>query len=180
MNPADERAVLTAQEDEGALLTAQELARQVISLLTARSQTLAVAESLTGGMLAATLTAIPGASAAFRGAVVAYATDVKAAVLDVPSGLLACHGAVHPDVAAAMAAGVRGRIKATAGVATTGVAGPDISDGQPVGTVYIAVNMGRDTAVRALGLTGDRQQIRLGTVVCALRLLMDMLREDNI
>ena len=179
MKPADAGADLRAQEDAGVLLTAQELARQVIRALTARSQTLAVAESLTGGMLAATLTAIPGASAAFRGAVVAYAADVKAAVLDVPSGLLARHGAVHPDVAAAMAAGVRGRIKATAGVATTGVAGPDVSDGQPVGTVYIAVNMGRDTAVRALGLTGDRQQIRLGTVVCALRLLMDMLREDS-
>ena len=167
------------QADDGTVPEAQELARQAIILLIARSQTLAVAESLTGGMLAATLTAIPGASAVFRGAVVAYATDVKAAVLDVPSDLLARYGAVHPDVAAAMAAGVRGRIRAAAGVATTGVAGPDPSDGQPVGTVYIAGNVGRDTAVRALELTGDRHQIRAATVVRALRLLIEMLREDN-
>jgi nicotinamide-nucleotide amidase len=82
-----------------------EAAAAIIGLLAGRGQTVAVAESLTGGLLAAALTSIPGASAAFRGAVVAYATELKATVLGVPAGLLDRHGAVHPDVAAAMAAG---------------------------------------------------------------------------
>lgn len=166
------------QSDGGTLLEARELARQLIALLLLGGQTLAVAESLTGGMLAATLTAIPGASAVFRGAVVAYATEIKAAMLGVPPDLLARHGAVHPEVAAAMAEGVRGAMTATVGAATTGVAGPDPSDGQPVGTVYIAVSAGRDTAVRALALTGDRHRIRVATVGCSLRLLIGMLGED--
>jgi PncC family amidohydrolase len=164
--------------DGASLPAARDLARRLIRVLDSRSQTLAVAESLTGGMLAATLTDIPGASAVFRGAVVAYATDIKAAMLDVPSDLLARHGAVHPDVAAAMAGGVRSRMRADVGAATTGVAGPDPSDGQPLGTVYIAVNVGREMAVRPLALTGDRHQIRVATVWCSLRLLIRML-EDN-
>lgn len=117
-------------------------AAQIIGQLTARGQHIAVAESLTGGLLAATLTGIPGASAAFRGAVVAYATELKATILGVPADLLARHGAVHPDVAAEMAVGVRRKLGATVGAATTGVAGPDPADGQPVGTVYIAVSVG--------------------------------------
>jgi nicotinamide-nucleotide amidase len=166
--------------DGGTLVVARELAGQVIGLLIARGETLAVAESLTGGMLAAALTSFPGASAVFRGGVVAYATDLKAAILDVPSDLLARHGAVYPEVAAAMADGVRSRLKASVGAATTGVAGPDPSDGQPVGTVYIAVSVGRDTAVRALALTGDRHRIRGATVGCVLEMLTEMLREDYV
>jgi nicotinamide-nucleotide amidase len=165
--------------DEGTLRAASEQARQVIGLLVSRGRTLAVAESLTGGMLAAALTDIPGASAVFRGGIVAYATDLKAALLDVPTDLLARHGAVHPDVAAAMAAGARARMGAAVGAATTGVAGPDPSDGQPVGTVYIAVSAGRDSSVRALTLTGDRHRIRVATVGHALSLLMGTLMEDN-
>jgi nicotinamide-nucleotide amidase len=165
--------------EEGTLRAASEQARQVIGLLVTRGRTLAVAESLTGGMLAAALTAIPGASAVFRGGIVAYATDLKAALLDVPTDLLARHGPVHPDVAAAMAAGARARMGAAVGAATTGVAGPDPSDGQPVGTVYIAVSAGRDSSVRALMLTGDRHRIRVATVGHTLRLLMSTLVEDN-
>ena len=149
----------------------------MIGLLIARNQTLALAESLTGGMLAAALTAVPGASAVLRGGVVAYATDLKAALLDVPSDLLARHGAVDPDVAAAMAEGARSCMGADVGAATTGVAGPDPSDGQPVGTVYIAVSVGTDTAVRALALTGDRHRIRVATVDRTLRLLSERLRQ---
>ena len=93
--------------------------------------------------------------------------------------LLARHGAVHPEVAAAMAAGARARLAATVGAATTGVAGPDPSDGQPVGTVYIAVSAGRDSAVRALTLTGDRHRIRVATVGRSLELLIGALKEDN-
>jgi PncC family amidohydrolase len=158
----------------------RELSREVIDLLRARGGTIAVAESLTGGMLAAALTAIPGASAAVRGGVVAYATDLKAALLGVPAALLDRHGAVHPDVARAMADGVAGRLGATVGAATTGVAGPDPQDGQPVGTVYIAVSVGGDTTVRSLALSGGRQQIRQATVERSLDLLICRLREDAI
>ncbi len=156
------------------------LSREAIDLLRARGETVAVAESLTGGMLAAALTAVPGASAAFRGGVVSYATDLKAALLGVPAALLEHHGAVHPDVARAMADGVRSRLGATVGVATTGVAGPDPQDGQPVGTVYIAVSAGGGTAVRSLALSGGRQQIREATVERSLGLLIRSLREDGI
>ena len=156
------------------------LSLEVIELLVARGETVAVAESLTGGMLAAALTAIPGASAAFRGAVVAYATDLKAALLGVPSDLLDRHGAVHPAVAAAMAEGARRRMAAGVGAATTGVAGPDPADGRPVGTVHIAVSTGRGTTVRSLALSGDRRQIRVATVGRSLGLLISVLREDSI
>ena len=156
------------------------LSGEIIGLLVARRGTLAVAESLTGGLLAAALTSVPGASAAFRGGVVAYATDLKAALLGVPAGLLERHGAVHPSVAEAMAEGARRNLGASAGAATTGVAGPDPSDGQPVGTVYIAVSSAAGTTARHLALSGDRQEIRRVTVEASLSLLIGMLREDNI
>jgi len=156
------------------------LSREVIELLIARGETIAVAESLTGGMLAAALTAIPGASAAVRGGLVTYATDLKASLLGVPSPLLERHGAVHPAVATAMAEGARHRLAAAVGAATTGVAGPDPQDGQPVGTVYIAVSAGGRTTVQSLALSGDRHQIRVATVERLLGLLLSMLREENI
>lgn len=159
---------------------ASALSQEVIDLLRARGDTIAVAESLTGGMLAAALTAVPGASAAFRGAVVPYATSLKAALLGVPAALLDSHGAVHPDVARAMADGVARRLGATVGAATTGVAGPDPQDGQPVGTVYIGVSAGGGTSVRSLALAGSRQQIREATVEQLLDMLICRLREDNI
>jgi nicotinamide-nucleotide amidase len=156
-------------------------AGEIIKRLGARGQTIAVAESLTGGMLAAALTAVPGASAVFRGGMVTYATDLKASLLGVPAALLEARGAVHPSVASAMAEGARQRMTATVGAATTGVAGPDPQDGQPVGTVYIAVSSaGRGTTVRSLALSGDRQQIRQATVGRLLGLLVSMLREENI
>jgi nicotinamide-nucleotide amidase len=159
---------------------ASALSQEVIDLLRARGDTIAVAESLTGGMLAAALTEIPGASAAFRGGVVAYATGLKAALLGVPAALLDSHGAVHPEVARAMADGVASRLGATVGAATTGVAGPDPQDGQPVGTVYIAVSAAGDTTVRSLALSGGRHQIREATVEQSLDLLICKLREDDI
>jgi nicotinamide-nucleotide amidase len=156
------------------------LSGEVIGLLIARGDTVAVAESLTGGLLAATLTAVPGASATFRGGVVAYATDLKATLLGVPSELLHRHGAIHPSVAAAMADGACRRLGTSVAAATTGVAGPDPADGQPVGTVYIAVSAGGRTTARALALTGDRDRIRAATVEQSLGLLLSVLREDGI
>ena len=105
------------------------LAEQVITLLRDAGQTAAAAESLTGGLLVAGLTTVPGASYAVRGGVIAYATELKAVLLGVPQAMLDAHGAVYPGVAAAMADGVRQRLGATFGVATTG-SGPA---GRPAG-----------------------------------------------
>ena len=151
------------------------LARRVVTGLTERGQTVAVAESLTGGLLAAALVEVPGASAAFRGGVVAYAPDLKTTLLGVPAALLDRHGAVHPEVATAMADGVRARLNATFGLATTGVAGPDTADGQPVGTVFIAVSSPGARAPQSLRLDGDRAAIRQQTVVMSLKQLAVML-----
>ena len=155
-----------------------ELAARIVSVLGERGQTLATAESLTGGLLGATITAVPGASTVYRGGVVAYATELKAVLLGVPEDLLARHGPIHPGVAAAMATGARDRLGATWGLATTGVAGPDPADGFPPGTVHIAASAGRSPATRTLALAGDRDRIRRDTVDQALSLLFELLRED--
>lgn len=147
----------------------------VLSLLKKRGETLATAESLTGGLVAATLVDVPGASAVFRGGLVAYATELKAALLGVPDDLLAERGPVDPDVARALARGARERCGADWGLATTGVAGPDPQDGRPVGRVYVAVSGPGVDAVRELNLTGDRSAIRTGSVVAVLVLLEDTL-----
>jgi nicotinamide-nucleotide amidase len=144
----------------------------VLRLLGEHGATLAVAESLTGGLVAARLTAVPGASRTFRGSVTAYATELKARLLGVDPALLAERGAVDPLVARAMAEGVRIRLGADWGLATTGVAGPDPQDGKPVGTVYVAVAGPRGLGeTRELLLTGDRAGIRERTVIAALNLL---------
>ena len=155
------------------------LAAQVVGLLTRRRQTVAVAESLTGGLLGAAITTVPGASTVFRGGVIAYATDVKAALLGVSAALLAERGAVDPDVAGAMAAGVRERLGAAIGAATTGVAGPDVADGKPPGTVHIAVSTAGGTVVQTLALSGGRAEIRRDTVERSLRLMWSVLWEES-
>ncbi|MFE6774707.1 CinA family protein [Streptomyces sp. NPDC057702] len=154
-------------------------AAEVLATLAARGQSVAVAESLTGGLLAAALTEVPGASRCFRGAITAYATEVKAAVLGVDAGLLAARGAVDAEVAAQMARGVRRVVGADWALATTGVAGPTPQDGQPVGTVHIAV-AGPDgaSAARCLGLAGTRAEIRARSVTSALELLQSELIEN--
>jgi len=158
---------------------AHDLATQVLDRLRAGGQTVAVAESLTGGLVAAALTDVPGSSAVFRGGVVAYATELKAELLGVDAMMLRRHGAIYPPVAAAMAQGVRARLGATYGVATTGVAGPDPADGQPVGTAHIAVSVADDTVVRTIALAGDRHEIRRLTVEHVLGLLLGRLREES-
>ncbi|WP_406863490.1 nicotinamide-nucleotide amidohydrolase family protein [Streptomyces sp. HUAS MG47] len=147
-------------------------AARVLALLAERGGTLAVAESLTGGLVAAELTGVPGASKTFRGSVTAYATALKEQLLGVDGTLLAERGAVDPEVALQMAAGVRVRLGADWGIATTGVAGPDPQDGQPVGTVHVAV-AGPSGAgkVASLRLNGDRAEIRRESVRSVLELL---------
>jgi nicotinamide-nucleotide amidase len=155
-----------------------ELARCIIEALTARGESVAVAESLTGGLVASALTSVPGASVVVRGGVVAYATDLKAALLAVPEDLLGRLGPVDPEVAAAMATGVRARLGASYGISTTGVAGPGPADGRPAGTVFIAVDGPAGPVTRRLELPGDRQAVRRDTVRSVLALLLDVLRED--
>ena len=132
--------------------------------------TVAVAESLTGGRVAAALTAVPGASAVLRGSVTAYATDLKARVLGVDSNLLDRVGAVDGEVARQMAIGVRRLCGADVGIATTGVAGPSEQDGKPVGTVYVAV-VGPDpdqVLITPARFAGDRPQIQAAAARLAL------------
>jgi len=148
---------------------------EVHRLLAAEGATVAVAESLTGGLLGAALTDMAGASATFRGGVLAYATELKGSLLGVPEPLLEAEGAVSAHVAAAMAAGVRDRLDATYGVALTGVAGPEPQDGQPPGTVFVGVAGPDDGVVEALQLTGDRDAIRAAAVRGALAALRDVL-----
>lgn len=147
----------------------------LVSRLTARGETLACAESLTAGLVAATVADTPGASAVLLGAVVAYSADVKTALLDVPADLIARVGTVDADVAGAMAEGVRRRLGATWALATTGVAGPGPSEGKPAGTVHIAVAGPSGTVTRELGLKGTRAQIRAATVDAVLRLAVEEL-----
>jgi nicotinamide-nucleotide amidase len=147
-------------------------------LLLDRGETVATAESLTGGLIGAELTATPGSSGTYAGGMVTYATDLKRRLLGVPGELLAEHGAVHPDVAAGMAAGARDALGATYGLAVTGVAGPDPQDGRPVGTVYIGLAGPGDSLTVAgpkLPVPGTgpeiRAVIRRMIVVHALELL---------
>ncbi|MCF2129007.1 CinA family protein [Strepomyces sp. STD 3.1] len=155
-------------------------AADVVRLLTVRGETLAVAESLTGGMVASEITSVPGASKAFRGSVTAYATELKREILGVDATLLAARGAVDAQVAAQMAVGARKFLGADWGIATTGVAGPDAQDGQPVGTVFVAVDGPSGVAdgsagggkVEALRLNGDRAEIRMESVRSVLALLL--------
>jgi nicotinamide-nucleotide amidase len=143
--------------------------------LARRGQTVAAAESLTGGLLCATLVDVPGASQVLRGGLVVYATDLKASLADVPADLLERHGPIDPDVALALARGARSRCGADWGLATTGVAGPDPQDGVEVGTVYVAAADAADAQVRRLRLDGDREAIRAGAVAAALDLLRERL-----
>lgn len=149
---------------------------EILADLERRSETLAVAESLTGGLLAATIVEVPGASRVFRGGLVVYATDLKATLAGVDEELLASRGPVDQEVAIALARGARSRCGADWAVATTGVAGPGPQDGLAAGTVWIATSGPAGNTARLLTLTGDRQNIRAVTVARALRLLANEIR----
>ena len=148
----------------------------VLSLAGAHGLRLATAESCTGGMVAARLTGVPGSSASFVGGVVAYSDEVKRAELEVPEELLAEHGAVSAEVAAAMAEGARKRLDADVAVAVTGVAGPGGGTPEkPVGRVHLHVAGPDGVLTRMLDLPGEREQIRVRATVTALHLLRALL-----
>jgi nicotinamide-nucleotide amidase len=151
------------------------LAQEVLAGAARRGWTIGVAESLTGGLVVAELVAVPGASAVVRGGVVAYATDLKQALLGVPADLLAERGAVDPDVARQMARGVRTTTRADVGLATTGVAGPDPQDGHPPGLVHVAVSTPDGETSRRLDVPGDRAAVRAAAVAGVLGLALDVL-----
>lgn len=135
-------------------------AATVHALLRARGATVATAESLTGGGVAALLTSVPGSSETFVGGVVAYATELKVSLLGVPAEVVERHGVASAECARAMAEGARRITGATYAVSTTGVAGPGPQGGVPAGTVYVGVSgPGIATAV-ALELVGDRDAVR--------------------
>ncbi|MFT4124114.1 MAG: nicotinamide-nucleotide amidohydrolase family protein [Microbacteriaceae bacterium] len=147
----------------------------IVAECSRRSITIGVAESLTGGLLTASIVAVPGASRVLAGGVVAYATGVKRSLLGVDAALLAERGAVDPEVARQLADRVRALVAvdgrpAQLGLGTTGVAGPDPQDGRPVGLAYVGLALGgRREAVR-LRLGGSRSDIRSGVVAAALAL----------
>lgn len=139
-------------------------AAAVIAAASAKGLTIATCESLTAGLVAATLAQVPGASRVLRGGLVTYATELKHVLAGVDAGLLAARGAVDPEVAAQMATGTRGRCGADIGISCTGVAGPDPQDGKPVGRVYLGLAMPTDVRTIRLDLSGDRDAIRRATV----------------
>lgn len=145
---------------------------ELVARLGASGLTMAAAESLTAGLVAATIAQVPGASKVLRGGVVTYATDSKTSVLGVDADLLAAGGPVQAQVAEQMADGVRRLFGADIGVATTGSAGPDPAEGAPVGLVFLGVATARGVRSVRLELDGDRERIRRTTALEAIRLVI--------
>jgi nicotinamide-nucleotide amidase len=149
-----------------------DLAEVVLDLCRARGLTIGVAESCTGGLLGARLTAIPGSSDVVLGGVIAYSNEVKTALLDVPAGLLAHQGAVSEGVVRAMASGARAATGASVGVGITGIAGPGGgTDEKPVGTVWIASDLEGVVESRRMRLIGDRAEVRQRAAQAALEMV---------
>ncbi len=156
---------------------------EVLARLEAKGLKLACAESLTGGLLASTIVDIPGASRVFLGGVVAYDNAIKTGLLGVSGQALAMGGAVDAAVAVAMADGIRESfsrstglsMQSIIGLSTTGVAGPEIQDGKPAGTVFIAISGLGDSQAIQLALRGGRQEIRRSTVQAVIEQLADRL-----
>jgi nicotinamide-nucleotide amidase len=145
----------------------------VLDMLRDRGLNLGVAESLTGGLMGARFTSVPGASDVFRGGVVSYASDVKFSLLGVPEGPV-----VSADAARAMAEGARRVLRADVALATTGVAGPTEQEGQSVGTVFLGLAMNDASEAQRVQLPGDRQRIRQYAVISAVNLLRRRLMND--
>ena len=173
----DEEAVVRVLDEEEARLRGilgdlvfgiddETMERAVVAMLGDRGLSLAVAESVTGGMVAMRLTAVPGASTVFRGGLVAYASEVKHEVLGVPRGPV-----VSPEAARAMAEGAARRLGADVGLATTGVAGPDRQEGHAVGTVFLGLHREGESEAHEVRLPGDRERIRQYAVIALLNLL---------
>ncbi|MBF0816784.1 CinA family protein [Microbacterium paludicola] len=163
-------------------MTEPSTAAGLLARLRLRGWSVAVAESLTGGLVVSSLVGVPGASASLRGGVVAYDTAIKQSVLGVDAALLGQHGPVHPEVARQMAEGVRRALSvagrsADVGIATTGIAGPESPDGQPVGTVHVGIATPDRSSVASFLFDGDRARIREAACEAALRAALDAISE---
>ena len=140
-----------------------------------RNLTLSTAESATGGLLAQRITAIPNSSRTFVGGAVVYSPELKTLFADVPAELIATHGTVSPEVARALAEGIRTRTNSSLGISITGIAGPTPGTGpdadKPIGLVYIALATATNTELKELNLMGDRERIRFWATQHALELI---------
>ena len=154
-------------------------AAEALVLLRAADSTLATAESLTGGRLAAAVTSVPGASASYLGGFVTYATELKESLLGVPPELVEQYGVVSGECARAMATGCREATGASYGVATTGVAGPDQQEGKPVGTVFVGLSGPEGETVLTMELLGDRPRIQERACREALSALCGIVRGEQ-
>lgn len=152
-------------------------ARGLVADLTVRRQTVATAESLTAGLLAATIAGVPGASVVLRGGLITYTEATKTALAGVARQVLAEVGPVAAPTARALAVGAKERCRATWGVGVTGVAGPDPHGGHPVGTVFVGLTGPVDTEVMELTLSGTRWDIRMGAVQRAISRLRSLVEQ---
>ena len=148
----------------------------IVETLTKRGEKIAIAESLTGGMLSAALTDVPGTSHIFLGSVIAYSVEIKIRELAVKQATIDRCGVVSEEVAFEMAEGIRSKFGSTWAISTTGVAGPGPSHSIPAGTVWIAIIGPSHREALALALEGDRAAVRLGAVESALATLARILR----
>ncbi|MHB8072057.1 MAG: CinA family protein [Candidatus Cryosericum sp.] len=157
----------------------EELAARLLKAVAKKRWHIGTAESLTGGMLGETITAVPGASVCYVGGIVSYSDHAKMVLLGVPTGVLSECGAVSAEVATAMAQGCRGRLAVQIALATTGVAGPTSNDrGTPVGTVFVACATAGSCVTRRLLLAGERNYIRLESTRAALELGIQLAEEE--
>jgi len=154
-------------------------AHDIVAQLKQKNLTIATAESLTAGMLSSTLADVPGASAVLQGGVVAYNNGIKHRLLGVSADILAARGAVDAETAKQMANGARARLGADLGISTTGVAGPEPSEGKAVGIVFIALATAEQTTARLLRFEGNRDQIRRSAVAASLRLVGEWLAQED-
>lgn len=149
----------------------------LVGALRDRNSTVATAESLTAGLLSAAIADIPGASAVLRGGLVVYATDLKISLARVSEETIADHGPVSAQTARELAEGAARVCGSDWGVGCTGVAGPDMQDGHPVGTVFVGVSGAGSTTVASLSLLGDRRTVRRDTVLAAVSELLRRVSE---
>ena len=156
-------------------------ARLVVESLLEKEKTLAVAESLTGGMIGSCITSVSGSSAVFKGGIISYVNEVKHERLGVDEEVLEADGAVSERCACQMAQGARREIGSDIAVAVTGIAGPGGAEpGKPVGTVWMAVSTEQSTAARRFLFDGTREEVRAQTVTCALDAILQDLKSENV
>lgn len=160
-------------------LTGESAAADLVAALQDSGQTVATAESLTAGLVSATIAGVPGASAVLRGGLVVYATDLKHSLAGVDEQVLTVEGPVAVSTAQQLAVGARTRCGADWGIALTGVAGPDPQDGIEVGTVFLGFAGPGHTEVMRLKLTGDRWNIRFTATQAAVRELLRCVRGES-